>query len=1261
MPKKRILLLLVCLLSLKVAAFAGVSINNLRCEMLNNPVGIDTESPRISWRISSSDRGVTQLSYQILVASSMQKLNAGEGDVWNSGIVKSSQSQWVSYAGQSLKSNGRYFWKVKVTTNAGESSWSEPAQWSMGLLSQNEWKAQWIGLDKLMPWDSDTQFSRMSARYLRKEFTPKKKIAHATVHISGLGLYELYINGQKVGDRVLAPAPTDYRKTTLYNSYDVTALLKDKANAMGVTLGNGRFYTMRQNFKNYKIPTFGFPKVRLVLIMEYTDGSKDVVGSDTSWKINADGPIRSNNEYDGEVYDARKELGNWTEPGFNDSSWESAQRVTLPSGTLRAEMTAGMKIVDKIHPVSITELPGKRYILDMGQNMAGWLRIKVKGNAGDTIRLRFAEVLQNNGELYMEPLRDAKVTNLYILKGQGTEEWAPKFVYNGFRYVEITGYKYKPSLDQFVGEVVNDEMETLGSFSCTDPIINQIYKNAFWGIRSNYKGMPVDCPQRNERQPWLGDRAVGCLGESFVMENGQLYSKWMDDIRDAQREDGCIPDVAPSYLNYYTDNITWPSVFLLSSDMVYSQFGNVQPIVKNYDAMKKWMDHMKKEYLREGIMTRDEYGDWCVPPESPELIHSKDPKRQTDGLLVSTAYYYKMLALMSKFATLQNKSEDAKEFDAIAANVKDAFNKKYFNTDSLFYGNNSATSNLLPLAFGMVPDNMVEKVSKQIVDKVMIGSNGHICTGLVGSQWIMRELCKMGRADVAYLLASNDTYPSWGYMVKKGATTIWELWNGDTAGPKMNSKNHVMLLGDLIPFFYENMAGIKTDEKEAGFKKIIMKPNFEIQDLSDVDASYMTPYGKVVSKWKKNLKHLDWNITIPANATAIVYLPSDKSMIKEGGIPVAKAKGVKFLSKEGNFTCWEVGSGDYSFSVDMNVGLGAWRKGIVEDEFLYEKASFPSAHAATIAETPTGLVASFFGGTKEGNPDVCIWVCRKTAEGWTAPQKVADGIMSDTLRKACYNPVLFQVPGGELLLFYKIGKNVGDWTGYLIRSYDGGKTWTQREELPKNILGPIKNKPVMIGNKLVCPTSTENNGWKVHFEFTGDKGKTWSETQPINDGKTINAIQPSILFHKDGSLQILCRTRNSAIAEAWSKDGGETWSEMKLIDLPNNNSGTDAVTLKDGRQALIYNHVKTPEGAKKGARTPLNIAVSKDGKKWFASLILEDSPIGQYSYPSIIQGNDGYIHAIYTWRRQRIKYMKIDPKQLKEVPIVNGQWPDLKK
>lgn len=1259
MLKKLVTSFVIGLFCIAATVNAAVSIGDLRCEMLGNPVGIDVESPRVSWRISSQERGVTQLSYQIIVASSLQKLNANEGDVWNSGNVKSGRSQWITYAGKRLESNKRYYWKVKSVTNAGETAWSEPAQWSMGLLSENDWDGYWIGMDKASPWDSETQFSRLSARYLRKEFKVEKKLKQATVHIAGLGMYELYLNGKKVGDRVLAPAPTDYRKTVLYNSFDVTGLVNENKNAIGVTLGNGRFYTMRQAYKPYKIANFGYPKVRLVLILEYTDGTKEVVGSDVSWKMTADGPIRSNNEYDGEEYDARKEHKGWSEAGFNESTWFAAQRVSVPSGTLRAQMTPGMKVVELVKPVSVKELSGKKYILDMGQNMVGWVRMKVKGQAGDTVRLRFAETLQPDGQLYVENLRDAKVTDTYILKGNTDEEWAPRFVFHGFRYVEVTGYPGELSADNFVGEVVNDEMENLGAFECSNPIINQVLKNAFWGIRGNYKGMPVDCPQRNERQPWLGDRAVGSLGESYIFENGQLYSKWMDDIREAQREDGCIPDVAPAYWNYYSDNMTWPSVFLLSSDMIYSQFGNIRPIEKNYDAMKKWMDHMRKEYMTEDyIVTRDKYGDWCVPPESLELIHSRDPKRQTSGELIATAYYYKMLKLMSKFAGLQNKTADVQEYDVLAAKINTAFNKRFFRQDSLFYGNNTATANLLPLAFGMVPEAVAAKVEKNVISKILDDNNGHICTGLIGSQWLMRELCNMGRADVAYLLASNDTYPSWGYMAAKGATTIWELWNGNTASPKMNSGNHVMLLGDLIPFCYQNLAGIKSDSEQAGFKQLVMKPDFGIQELSHVDASYTTPYGKVTSSWKKNLSHLVWDITIPANSSAIVYLPSDKSQIKEGNLPAAKAKDVKYIGTEGNSTIWEVGSGSYTFTVEMNVGLGAWRKGIVEDEFLYEKAPFPECHAATIAETPTGLVASFFGGTKERNPDCCIWVCRKTSEGWTAPREVANGIVNDTLRKACWNPVLFQVPGGELLLFYKIGSSVADWSGHLIRSFDGGITWTKPEALPKGFLGPIKNKPVMIGNKLICPSSTEGKeGWRVHFEITEDKGKTWRMVGPINDGKTVNAIQPGILFHKDGSLQILCRTRNSAIAESWSKDGGDTWSEMKLLSMPNNNSGTDAVTLKDGRQLLIYNHVKTPEGAKKGARTPLNISVSKDGKNWDASLVLEDSPISQYSYPAVIQGSDGFIHAIYTWRRQRIKYMKIDPKKLNMTEIVDGQWP----
>jgi alpha-L-rhamnosidase len=344
---------------------------------------------------------------------------------------------------------------------------------------------------------------------------------------------------------------------------------------------------------------------------------------------------------------------------------------------------------------------------------------------------------------------------------------------------------------------------------------------------------------------------------------------------------------------------------------------------------------------------------------------------------------------------------------------------------------------------------------------------------------------------------------------------------------------------------------------------------------------------------------------------------------------------------------------------NTNAQKKKWKEGILKDEFIYEQASFPSCHAATIAETPGGLVAAWFGGTREGHKDVCIWMSRNVNGKWTAPAQVADGIQNDTLRYACYNPVLYQVPNGELLLFYKVGPRVKDWKGWMKTSKDGGLTWSLPKALPEGFLGPVKNKPVLLNNgTLLCASSTEGNGWRVHFETTSDLGKTWRKIGPINDGKTLNAIQPSVLFHKNGRLQILCRSKNRAIVESWSSDNGETWSPLAKTSLPNNNSGTDAVTLLDGRQLLVYNHVLPPDTLAKGPRTPLNVSLSNDGKEWFASLILEDSPISQYSYPSVIQSKDGIIHIVYTWRRERIKYVKIDPKKLKQEVIENGKWPD---
>ena len=730
---KKILISLLYLLILAGTAHAVLRVTDLRTEQLKNPLGIDIRHPRLGWRIESDEQNVMQTAYHILVASSPELLAQGKGDCWDSGKVKTDASQWITYQGETLKRNTPYYWKVKVYTHTNETDWSEPASWSMGLLNEADWQGQWIGLDRPAPGDSETQWSRLAARYLRKEFALTKEVKRATVHIAGMGLYELFINGQRIGEQVLAPAPTDYRKTILYNTYDVTPQLQ-KENAIGVILGNGRFYTMRQNYKPYKIPTFGYPKLRLNLIVEYTDGSRQTIASDISWKLTTEGPIRSNNEYDGEEYDARKELGDWNRTGYDDTNWIPAGRVSIPSGTLRAQMMPGMKVTESLKPVSIRK-QGDKQILDIGQNMAGWLRIRIKGQAGDSIRLRFAERLQPDGEIFTKNLRDAHCTDIYVVSGREPQDatWAPRFVYHGFRYVEISGYPNAKTED-FTAEVVDDEMAHTGTFTCSDETLNQVLRNAFWGIRSNYKGMPVDCPQRNERQPWLGDHAMGSWGESLFFNNHALYNKWTRDIREAQREDGCIPDVAPAYWNYYSDNVTWPATLPLVCDMLFTNYGDRRAIEENYPALKKWVSHIREYYLtKEFIITKDKYGDWCVPPESLEMIHSNDPARKTDGTLIATAYYLKVLQLMHRFASLQGLTAEAEEWGTLEGRIKDAFNARFLHVkegtspvpghtlypDSIFYGNNTVTANILPLAFGLVPKQYMDEVAKNTVATII--------------------------------------------------------------------------------------------------------------------------------------------------------------------------------------------------------------------------------------------------------------------------------------------------------------------------------------------------------------------------------------------------------------------------------------------------------------------------------------------------------------------------------------------------------------
>ncbi|WP_157208146.1 glycoside hydrolase family 78 protein [Mariniflexile maritimum] len=905
--------LLLC--SFSAMAQSDIKLHHLQCEMLTNPLGIDVLQPRLSWQIITNETEVEQTQYQVLVASSAEKLKNNHADLWDSGKVSSNASINITYSGKKLDSKDEAYWKVKVWTNKGETEWSDTAHWSMGILTYADWKStRWIGYNQLFPGDSVSQFSKLSARYIRKQIDLKKNVKKAKVYLMGMGLYEFYINGEKIGNQVLAPVPTDYTKNVKYNVFDVTSQLKQGENVLGTILGNGRFFAMRQEYKPYKIKSFGFPKMALQLDVEYEDSTSETIKTDETWKFTPNGPIRANNEYDGEVYDARNEIPNWNTNNFDDSNWLNLTWVEEPGGFPEAQMTPNMKVMGEVKPISITATKNGTYILDMGQNMVGWLQLKVKGNRGDTITMKFAESLKADGALYIANLRDARVTDTYILKGEGEEIWEPKFVYHGFRFVEISGFKTKPTLDNFLGKVVYDDMETTGTFDCSNPTMNQIFKNAYWGIRGNYKGMPIDCPQRNERQPWLGDRTTGAYGESFLFDNQTLYAKWLDDIKFSQTLDGGIPDVAPAFWRYYGDGVTWQGAYIKVADMLYKQFADESVIKNHYPYMKKWMDYMEANYLKNDLIAKDKYGDWCVPPESLEIIRSQDPTRLTDGEVLSSAFYYHLLQTMKKFATIMGADKnDIVHFDDLSKRIKTAFNKKYLNKNNT-YANNTVTANVLPLAFGMVPDDLKNEVFKNLTHEVEVVKNGHISTGVVGTQFLMRTLTENGRGDLAFKLASNKTYPSWGYMVENGATTIWELWNGNTADPEMNSQNHVMLLGDLLVWYYENMAGIKSSEADPGFKQIIMKPDFEA-GLSYVNASYKSSYGLIKSHWKKSKNHLEWHITIPANTSALVYVPTtnpSKVSINKDRLD----KGSKNYRTEANKLVLELKSGTYSIHVN---------------------------------------------------------------------------------------------------------------------------------------------------------------------------------------------------------------------------------------------------------------------------------------------------------------------------------------------------------
>ena len=722
-----------------------------------------------------------------------------------------------------------------------------------------------LGTFGVPPWhlQRTDEYPNLPARYLRREFAAPAPIRRAVLYYSGLGLSEAFINGQPVGEEVLSPHAVDYHKSVLYRTFDVTALVREGGNSIGCILGNGRYFAPRVRVP-FPMENYGCPKMLLQLEITHADGSTTRVVSDSSWKISTDGAIGWNNEFDGEHYDARKDDPAWLHAGFDDAKWGRPQYVAAPQGLLRAQMSRPIHRSEVIAPVeSWTTKYGTR-MFDFGVNLVGWCRARITGRAGDHLSLRFAEVLESRDALSLENLRSALCTDHVILK-DGTTRFEPKFTYHGFRYVEVRGPAETVELEACF---VHDEVPAAGSFQCSNELVNGIVDAAARGIRGNYRSFPTDCPQRDERQGWLGDRAGGAPGEMLLFDVAGLYRKWMEDIREAQGVNGSVPDVAPNFWRMYNDDVTWPSCLPIIPHWLHRHYGDADVVKHSLSAIERWLELMWS-YVNDGLIARDIYGDWCVPPESAHLIHSERADRKTAAAILASTYLAKNLEVAAGFARLLGRQDLETLWLDRRAEIISALNAKHYDAASGSYDNGSQTAALLPLAFGLVPEGEHRKVFDYLVSRITESGRPALGTGLVGGQWLMRTLTRYGRADIAAALVCREDYPSWGYMIRNGATTIWELWNGDTAEPHMNSRNHVMLLGDLLTWLFEDVAGIQP--REPGFSRIGLRPHFVFESAA---CTHHTIRGPVSSAWETHGQHIEWTVTLPPNVEADVELPA---------------------------------------------------------------------------------------------------------------------------------------------------------------------------------------------------------------------------------------------------------------------------------------------------------------------------------------------------------------------------------------------------
>jgi len=866
---------------------------NLRCEYLSNPLGIDVRQPRLAWVLEHTARGQKQTAYQVLVSARRETLEQDKGSQWDSGKVASEDSTQVAYSGKPLQSGTTYCWKVRTwDTDGNASPYSGTAQFETGLLAADEWKAQWIAGGNL----------------LRKEFSVSGKVLRARAYVTALGYYELRLNGEKVGSNVLDPAWTSYEKRNLYVTYDITSQLQQGANAVGVMLGNGWAVPPKQYGPPIVTP-YASPALLLQLQVELEGGKQLTMVSDTSWKT-ARGPITSDSIYDGETYDARLETPGWNLPGFNDSTWQAAQVTRGPGGVLSAQMMPPIRVIDTLVPVKMTNPRPGIFVYDMGQNFSGWAQLRANGPRGTAVTLRFAELLYGDGMINRETIRRAQARDTYILRGDGVETWEPRFTYHGFRYVELTGYPGTPSLDALRGRLVHSAVEPTGSFAASNPTLNAIQKIIRWGQRTNLHSVPTDCDQRDERMGWLGDAHVTAEEAMLNFDMAAFYTNFIRDIRDVQGPDGSVTDTVPHKYGSRPADPAWGTAYPLICWYMYEQYGDRRILEENYDGLKKYVEFLRSK-APDNVLRYFYYGDWVAIEHTP-------------GELVSDAYYYYDVHLLSKIAGLLGQSADAQTYAQLAAQIKDAFHREFYDAKRGVYANGTQTANTLALFLDLVPDNQRGGVMGSLTDDIVYGHDTHLTTGFIGVKYLFPLLTRAGRSDLAYELATETSYPSWGYMIANGATTLWELWQNKT-GPSMNSHNHPMF-GSVGTWFYQALAGINVEPDGVGYRRIRIEPQIA-RDLAWASGTVETVRGTVSSSWTHSPGAITLEAVVPVNSTAAVVIPKDPEatdlvlregdrVVWENGKFVPGTPGITGASQEENGSlALEVGSGRYSFKL----------------------------------------------------------------------------------------------------------------------------------------------------------------------------------------------------------------------------------------------------------------------------------------------------------------------------------------------------------